>query len=134
MGIRQTAPQRGTARLHGIDRRLLRQRGHRVVLESDAGRTPRPATVADPRRAGERDLRIPRDLPQPSASTLRARDAHTRRVRNASITNNRGMRIQPADSTEPKAPQSLRGSQSTSPSGLVDELDGGVVAEVDLLE
>jgi transposase InsO family protein len=63
-------------------------------LESDASRAARPATLADARRVGERDLRIAGDLPQSPASALVARDAHTHRVRSRSITDHRSMRIQ----------------------------------------
>ncbi len=65
--------------------------GHRVVLEPDAGRAPRPPTVADPRGISQRHLRVPRDLPQPPASTLGAWHAVARRVRNRTPTNDSGM-------------------------------------------
>src|SRR5437588_11350724 len=58
----------------------------RVVLEPDASRAPRPATVAHPRRARQRDLRIPGDLPQAPATHRLPRDAHIRSVRTTSIT------------------------------------------------
>ena len=35
--------------LHGVDRRLLRQRGHRVVLVTHAGRAARPSPMENPR-------------------------------------------------------------------------------------
>ena len=53
----------------GTRRGPLRQRRHRVVLVTDAGRAAQPAAMEDPHRAGQRDLRVPRDLPQPTAAT-----------------------------------------------------------------
>jgi putative transposase len=70
-----------TGPLDGFGRGLLRQRGHRIVLGPDADRTAQPAPLEDPHRAGERDLRVPRDLPQPPTPSLRPRHAQPHRVR-----------------------------------------------------
>ena len=82
--------------------------GAGVVLEPDADRTPRPAALAHTSRAGERHLRLPRDLPQSSATALRAWHDHTNRVRSSKSTNHSGMRIQNLAYAEPGTPQSLR--------------------------
>lgn len=50
----------------GVDRRLLRQRPDGSLLGPNADRTARSAPLADPHRAGKRDLRVPGDLPQPA--------------------------------------------------------------------
>ena len=60
---------------------VLRQRLDGVVLEPRAGRAPGPAGLVHAPGAGHRALRLPRDLPQPSAPTLVARYADTDRVR-----------------------------------------------------
>lgn len=95
------------ARLQG---RLLRQRHDRVVLVAHAGRTARPAALADPGRTRQRDLRVPRDLPQPPAPALSAWHALTRRVRSSTRTNDSSL----TGPTEPGAPQSLQATQGDS--------------------
>lgn len=65
---------------HGIDWRLLRQRADGVVLGAHADRATQPPEVADQDRTGERDLRIPRDLPQPPSPSQRPRHAHPDRI------------------------------------------------------
>lgn len=62
-------------------RELLRQCDHRVVLEPHAGRASRSSAMEDARRARQRDLRVPRDLPQSTAAALLAWHALTRGVR-----------------------------------------------------
>ena len=114
LGVHPTRHRLRSGSVDGIDRRLLRQCRHRVVLEQDASRAPRPATMAHPGRVGERDLRIPGDLPQPPAAALVARNAYTNRIRNASITNNRSMRIQRTRSTKLRAPHSLHETRGGS--------------------
>ena len=48
------------------------------------------------------------DIPQSSATALRAWHDHTNRVRSSKSTNHSGMRIQNLAYTEPRTPQSLR--------------------------
>ena len=69
-----------SAPIHGVHWRLLRQRDDRELLGSHAGRTLEPEEVADPPRARQRHLRVPRDIPQPPASSQLDRDAHPHRV------------------------------------------------------
>src|SRR5215207_6130932 len=83
MGLHASGAGRGTAALDGRCGDVLRQRLDGVVLESRAGRAPGPSSLVDSPGAGDRALRIPRDLPQSSAPTLVARYADTDRVRNA---------------------------------------------------
>jgi transposase InsO family protein len=49
----------------------------------DAGRAPGPAELADPGRARQRDLRVPRDLSQPPAPSLAIGHAYPGRVRDS---------------------------------------------------
>ena len=69
-GLHPPRPRLRARAVHGFDRRLLRQRGHRELLVPHAGRATQPTPLAHPPGVGERDLRVPRDLPQPPASTL----------------------------------------------------------------
>ena len=74
--------------------------------------------VEDPHRAGQRDLRVPRDLAQPDAAVTASSDGSPDRVR-TQPHHHRGMRIQNLDYVEPGAHQSLR----TSRGGSVRPLD-----------
>ena len=65
---------------------MLRQRSHRILLGQNANRATQPETLANPDRAGERDLRVPRDLPQPSAAPLGPRYADSDRIRDDATT------------------------------------------------
>ena len=69
-----------------------------AVVEAFWGRMQvellKPATMADPHRTGQRHLRIPRGLPQPSATPLCIGDAHPDRIRENPPQ-------QPKPSTEP---------------------------------
>ena len=67
------------------------QRRHGVVLVAAAGRVARPAALDHPRRAGQRPVRVPRDLPQPPAAPQRPWHAHPDRVRRPSPAR-RGMK------------------------------------------
>ena len=58
-----------------------------VVLSADADRAARPAAVEDSHRAGQRDLRISGDLPQPATPPHRVGNAHPDRVREAPSRN-----------------------------------------------
>src|SRR5216683_74790 len=91
MGVHQASPGLRSAPLNGFGRRLFRQCGHGVVLEPRAGGIARPKTMANARRAGERNLRLPRDLPQSPTSALVARYAHASRVRGTQSANDSGM-------------------------------------------
>src|SRR5690606_28734581 len=51
------------------------------LLVIDANRTPEPEEVEHPSRTRQRDLRVHRDLPQPSAPSLRPRLPHADRIR-----------------------------------------------------
>jgi hypothetical protein len=82
-----------------------------------AGRAPRPQTLEDPGRTRQRDLRVPRDLPQPSAPPLSARHAHPRRVRGSTRQQPSSMRIQRTDSTKPRAPYALYRTHRASATG-----------------
>ncbi|TDC86115.1 transposase [Micromonospora sp. KC606] len=66
--------------IDGNDRRLLRQRHDRVLLGPDADRTAQTQALAHPHRTGQRDLRVPGDLPQPATPPQLARHAHPDRV------------------------------------------------------
>jgi transposase InsO family protein len=55
-------------------------RRHRGVLGPDADRAPQPQTMEDTPRAGQRNLRIPRNLPQPATPPQRPRLADTHRI------------------------------------------------------
>ena len=71
--------------------------------------------LADPGRARQRDLRVPRDLPQPPAPPLGAWHANTDRVRSNSSTPPRQPReSSQRDSTKPRAPQSLHQTRGDS--------------------
>src|SRR5271156_4856497 len=49
--------------------------------------------MEDENRVGQRDLRLPGDLPQPATASFRARDAHSDRVRTATpIRPTRGLK------------------------------------------
>ena len=124
MGIHSPRGRFRAVAVDGFDRGLLRQCPHRVVLEPDADRTPRPAALAHTSRAGERHLRLPRDLPQSSATALRAWHDHTNRVRSSKSTNHSGMRIQNLAYPEPGTPQSLRDSRGGSDSDTTTERGG----------
>jgi transposase len=78
-----------------------------IILEPDAGRAPRPQALADQSRARQRDLRVPRDLPQPPAPPLGAWHAHTRRVRSRLSTNDSGMK---SSQPTPRNPRHARAS------------------------
>ena len=80
MGVHQASSRLRSAPLNGLNRRLFRQCRHGVVLEPGPGRVARPKTMADARRAGERNLRLPRDFPQSPAPPLIARCADASRV------------------------------------------------------
>src|SRR6478736_4684686 len=67
--------------LDGRGRHLLRQCPDGVVLEPRAGRVAGPPGLVHAPRAGHRALRVPRDLPQPSAPAFVARHADAMRVR-----------------------------------------------------
>lgn len=72
---------------------MLRQRCHRILLGQNANRATQPATVEDPDRVGQRDLRIPGDLPQPPTPSLRPGNANPDRIRNdATIHPTRGLK------------------------------------------
>lgn len=73
-GVEQTDPgEHGELDVvAGIGRGLPRQRHDRVVQITDAGREPGHTPLKDARRAGSRDVQIPQDLAQPSASALGA--------------------------------------------------------------
>ena len=80
MGLHPSRQGVGLVPIHGVHRRLPRQRDDRELLGSHAGRAPEPKEVADPRRVGQRHLRVPRDLPQSTAASQLDRDAHPHRV------------------------------------------------------
>ena len=94
VGVHPPRRRLGPVALDGFGRGLLRQRHDRVVLEPHAGRAPEPSAMAHPHRAGERDLRVPRGVPQPPAPTLGAWHAHTRRVRSSTRTNDSSLKNQ----------------------------------------
>ena len=79
----------------------------RVVLEPDACRASRPPHLADPRRARERDLRVPRDLPQSPAPALGAWHAYPGRVRDSAPASDGGMK---SSRLTPRNAGHLRGS------------------------
>ena len=91
MGVHQASPRLRSAPLNGFGRRLFRQCGHGGVLEPGAGGIARPKTMANARRAGERDLRLPRDIPQSPTSPFVARYADASRVRGSQSANDSGM-------------------------------------------
>jgi transposase InsO family protein len=68
LGIHPTRQGRQSAALDGLSWRLLRQRDDGGVLVAPAGRTARPAPLAHTRGAGQRDLRVPGGLPQPTTT------------------------------------------------------------------
>ena len=80
LGLHPPRPGRRPRPVHGIHRRLLRQRHDGVVLGPDANRTAGPTPVEDPHRTGQRDLRVPRDLPQPATPAQLPVHAHPDRV------------------------------------------------------
>jgi transposase InsO family protein len=69
MGVHPPRAGRRPGPVDGLDWGLLRQRDDGVVLGPDADRAAQPPTVEDPDRARQRDLRMPRDLPQPSTAS-----------------------------------------------------------------
>ena len=91
LGVHRPGARLGARPVHGQRRRLLRQRRHGVVLVPAAGRAARPAAVEHPRRAGQRLVRVPRDLPQPAPAPQRPWHAHPDRVRRPSPAR-RGMK------------------------------------------
>ncbi len=65
VGLHRTRPRVRAGALDRHHRRLLRQRHDGVVLGPNADGAAEPQEVEDPHRAGQRDLRLPRNLPQP---------------------------------------------------------------------
>jgi len=92
MGVHPPCRRLGAVAVDGISRRLLRQRHGRVVLEPHAGRASRPSAMAHPDRTSQRDLRVPRDVPQPPAAPLCPWHAHTRRVRSSTPTDDSSLK------------------------------------------
>jgi putative transposase len=87
----------------------------RVVLGPHADRAAQPPQVADPPGTGQRDLRIPRDLPQPPAPPLRPRNAHPDRIRTAPQQDRtRSMSPQSSNPT-PGNPGHIRASGNSGP-------------------
>ena len=72
------------AALDGVNRGLLRQRHDRVILGPGADRAAELAKVANPDRARQRPVRVPRDLLQPPATPLSPRNAYPYPVRTPS--------------------------------------------------
>ncbi len=83
------------------------------------------ANGAHPRRAGQRDLRVHRDLPQRRAAPFCARHAFPSRARSRTSTRDSGM-TQETDSTQSGAGQTLRGSRGGSVSELRSTLGGAL--------
>lgn len=63
-----------------IGRIMLRQRRHRIVLGADANRVTQPETMEYARRAGVRNVRVRRGLPQPTTPPQLHWNAHPDRV------------------------------------------------------
>jgi putative transposase len=80
VGVHCAGATVGARSVNGLNRQLLRQRDDRGVLVAYASRAPEHATLEDTRRARERDLRVHRDLPQPSTAPLEPRHANTDRI------------------------------------------------------
>jgi putative transposase len=108
VGLHPSGGRLGAVAVDGIGRRLLGQRHDRVVLEPDAGRALEPQALEHPGRAGHRDVRVPRGVPQPPTPALRAWHAVTGRVRSSTstTTDDSSLRVQLRDSTEPGTPHS----------------------------
>jgi hypothetical protein len=87
-----------------ISRIMLRQLSGRVVLGTRPDRATQPQTLADPHRAGQRAVRVLRDLPQPTPPTQRPGHAHPDRVREALYPRHR-VRTQQPDSAKTGAHQ-----------------------------
>ena len=91
VGLHPPSCRFGPLAVHGLGGRLLRQRGHPIILEQDAGRVAGSKAVGNPDRVGQRDLRVPRDLSQSAAPTLVSGYAHPGRVRGSTPTNDGSM-------------------------------------------
>ena len=85
VGVHPPGPRLGVGPVNGIDRRLLRQCRHRIILGQNANRTLEPETMENENRTGQRHVRVPRDLPQPPTSAQYPRDADTDRVRERTL-------------------------------------------------
>ena len=93
LGLHRPGQTLGSGSVDGVDRRLLRQRHDRILLGQNANRATQPQTMEDAHRAGQRDLRLPGDLPQPPTASFRPRHAHSDRVRTATpIRPTRGLK------------------------------------------
>jgi len=78
-----------------------------------------PPEMEDTHRARQRDVRIPRDSPQPSTTSQQPRDAHPDRVRKTPPRQtHRRFRIKASDSTKPGTHQGFRETQADSDSRL----------------
>ena len=78
------AHRRGTDRFDGSRCRGRRQRGDGIVPLAPAEERAQPSPLENPRRAELRGHHLDRAHLQPSTSSTRARQAHTRRVRTRS--------------------------------------------------
>ena len=78
-------PLRRTHAILRHRRRRTGQRDDRIVLVLHADRATQPKEVADQSRTGQRDVRLHRDLPQPSAPPLPARLPRPKPVRRDSV-------------------------------------------------
>jgi hypothetical protein len=69
LGVHPPGPGVRAGPIHGLDRRLLRQRRRRILLGPGPDRAPQPPPLENPHRARQRPVRVPRDLPQPAPPT-----------------------------------------------------------------
>ena len=83
-----------------------------AVVESDAGGVARPKTMADARRAFDRDLRLPRDLSQSPAPPLVAKYADAGRVRGSPSANDSSMNPRTRLHRSQDAPEPLSKTQA----------------------
>jgi hypothetical protein len=120
LGLYRPGRTLGSGSVDGVDRSMLRQRHDRILLGQNANRATQPQTMEDTHQAGQRDLRLPGDLPQPPTPSFRPRYAHSDRLRTAtSIRPIHGMKPSMATPRNPGHIQSLLtcrgGSQAQLP-------------------
>src|ERR1039458_4440730 len=80
-GLRAATARSGAPRVDGINRRLLRQFCRRELLRDTPTRAPRRAPMDRPSAPGLGDLRLDRELVQPTAPSQLLQDAQPDRLR-----------------------------------------------------
>jgi len=112
MGVQPAAPQGEPEPVTGHSWRRLRQRHGRSVLGATANRAAGHEEMEDPHRAGNRDLRLDRDLLQSDPAPLIARQHPTRRVRDTPPTTTT-RRLTPANPVQQTGDTSVADPQNT---------------------